>query len=120
MNFHEYQLAALRTARHMPTQTLDLVHAALGIQTEAGEYATEVKRLFAYNKPLTEEMVNHMAEELGDVLWYIAIAAEALGVPMNSLASRNISKLRLRYPETFSTELAEARADKAGLPATES
>ena len=120
MNFLEYQAAALRTARHMPDQTLDLVHAALGMQTETGEFATEVKRLFAYNKPLTEEMHAHMVEELGDALWYFAVAADALGVSMRAIAERNIRKLQLRYPDAYSDELAEARLDKGGKSAAES
>lgn len=120
MNFLEYQAEALRTARSMPTQTLDLVHASIGLQTETGEFATEVKRMFAYNKPLTDEMHDHMVEELGDALWYFAIAADALGVSMRAMAERNIAKLRLRYSEKYSDELAEARLDKGGKPAAES
>lgn len=120
MNFHEYQAAALRTCNQMPTQTLDLVHAQLGMCTEVGEFATEVKRLFAYNRPLTDEMRDHMVEELGDALWYFAVAADALGVSMRAMAEKNIAKLQLRYPEKYSDELAEARLDKGGASHQES
>lgn len=120
MNFDEYQVAALRTARPMGSQTLDLVHSQIGICTEAGEFATEVKRLFAYEKPITPEMIDHMAEELGDILWYIAIGAQALGIPLQAIAAHNILKLRQRYPDRFTRELAEARLDKQGAGPRES
>ena len=120
MNLYLYQTEALRTARVMATPTLNLLHAQIGLATETGEFATEVKRLFAYNKPLTDDMREHMAEELGDVLWYIAVAADALGITMAEMAQGNIAKLRLRYPLAYSDELAEARLDKGGVSPRES
>lgn len=120
MNFEEYQAAAIRTARSMRSQTLDLTHAQIGLCTEVGEFATEVKRLFAYDKPLTDEALDHMAEELGDILWYVALAAQALGTPMQAIAAHNILKLSKRYPEKFTPQLAEARLDKGGAGPRES
>lgn len=120
MNFLEYQANANRTAKqfnHLPT---DLVHAALGLATEAGEFTTEVKRAFIYDKPVSREMIDHMTEELGDVLWYIALAAEHLGVSMDRIARDNIAKLQQRFPDAYSNVAAEARADKGGLSAKES
>lgn len=120
MNFHDYQLAAFRTAKvfgHLPT---DLTHAALGIATEGGEFTTDVKRAAIYDKPISADVIEHMVEELGDLLWYIALAAEHLSVPLNTIAERNISKLRLRFPEKYTDQAAEQRADKGGLTARES
>jgi NTP pyrophosphatase (non-canonical NTP hydrolase) len=62
-------------------------------------------------------MAAHMAEELGDLLWYIALAAESLGISMADMARGNIDKLQQRYPEKYSNDAAEARADKGGLDA---
>lgn len=120
MNFLEYQAAALRTAKsfnHLPT---DLTHAALGLATEGGEFTTIVKRAAIYDRPLTAEDFNHMAEELGDTLWYIALACEHLGVTLNTVAERNIAKLAKRYPQSYSNESAESRADKGGIGPRES
>lgn len=119
MNFIEYQAAAFRTAPQQ-TQIEGLVHAGEGLFTEGGEYMGEVKRCHQYGKPLTEEMHAHMVEELGDVLWYVALACEHLGVSMNKVASMNIAKLQLRFPDKFSGAAAEARADKGGLGHRES
>jgi NTP pyrophosphatase (non-canonical NTP hydrolase) len=120
MNFLEYQAAANRTAAEAG-QEIDLLHAAVGLATEAGEYTSEVKRIVFYDKPISPEMVDHMAEELGDTLWYIALACRALGVSLERVAERNIAKLDARFPRgEFSPAEAEARADKGGLPHTES
>lgn len=117
MDFIDYQAAALRTA--LPESQVDgLVHASLGLITETGEFVSEVKRMAKYGKQITPEMHAHMCEEIGDVLWYVALAAEHLGVSMKSLAKQNIAKLQKRFPEKFSNEAAEARADKGGLPHT--
>lgn len=119
MNFHEYQAAALRTAPEQD-QIAGLVHAGEGLFTEGGEYMGEVKRCHQYSKPLTNEMHDHMVEEIGDVLWYAALACHHLGVSMERVAQKNIAKLQLRFPEKFSGEAAEARADKGGLGHRES
>ena len=110
----------MRTANVLATEELNLVHAALGLATECGEFTTEVKRAFAYAKPITDEMRAHMSEELGDVLWYIALAAHHLNIPMAQMAEANIAKLQKRFPNKFSSFDAEARADKQGLDARSS
>jgi NTP pyrophosphatase (non-canonical NTP hydrolase) len=121
MNFHEYQVAAMRTAKVAEDTILaGLIHASLGLATETGEYTTCVKRIARYGKPLDEAMHRHMLEELGDTLWYIALACETLGTSMRSVAAMNIEKLKLRFPETYSNDAAEGRADKGGLDARES
>lgn len=119
-SFHEYQAAALRTAKsfnHLPT---DLTHAALGIATEGGEFTTIVKRGAIYDRPFSAEDIDHMAEELGDLLWYVALACEHIGVTLSRVAARNIEKLALRYPQSYSDHAAEARADKGGVGPRES
>lgn len=120
MNFHEYEANAVRTAKMFDSLGANLTHAALGLATEAGEFTTEVKRIAIYSKPMTEEMRQHMAEEIGDVLWYCALAARHLGIPLNSMAVANIDKLKTRFPERYTDQAAEARADKGGLPASQS
>jgi len=121
MNFLQYQDAAMRTAKPEDEPLVDnLVHASLGISTEAGEFISEVKRIARYGKEMTPEIKAHMLEELGDVLWYVALGCTALSANMNEVASANIVKLLKRFPGKFSNELAEKRLDKGGLPHTES
>lgn len=80
MNFETYRPLALRTAKLFPTQGRNLAHAALGLITEIGEFASEVKRIVIYGKPLNEDMRLQMLEELGDACWYVPLALHAEGI----------------------------------------
>ena len=190
MDFKTYIPLALRTAiLHPSDMRRDLVHASLGMITEIGEFTTEVKRNFAYDKPIDDAMRKHMIEEIGDVQWYVPLAMAAFGIdelpfedvgadmdiqsaPLSDLClfistcatsvhasvlfgqdsdkelvatmlggmiyaidtriapllgiepgeirQQNIDKLRKRFPDKFTPQAAEERADKNGLPATES
>jgi hypothetical protein len=80
MDFNSYRPLALRTAKMFSDQHANLSHAALGLITEIGEFASEVKRISIYGKQMTEEMRLHMIEELGDASWYVPLALHAEGV----------------------------------------
>jgi NTP pyrophosphatase (non-canonical NTP hydrolase) len=80
-----------------------LTHAAEGFCTEAGEFMDGIKKFVYYGKPLDE--VN-LIEELGDILWYVAIAANALCIGIDDVMAVNIRKMRERYGEKFSEEAA--------------
>lgn len=79
-----------------------LIHGAIGLCTETGEIQDALKKHYFYGKPL--DRVN-LAEELGDVMWYIAILCDELGVSLESVMEKNIAKLKARYGEKF-TEAA--------------
>ena len=42
-----------------------------------------------------------MAKELGDVAWYLAISADAIGYDLETIMQMNINKLIARYPDGF-------------------
>lgn len=103
----EYQLLAERTEnkdfegikqRLSVTKTTRLIHAAQGLCTEAGEFTDTLKKHVFYGKELDD--IN-LAEELGDIMWYIAEACNALGIRLDLVMHRNIAKLKARYPEKF-------------------
>ena len=108
MDFQIYQLQALRTAKELPFEQ-NLMHTALGLAGEAGEYADAVKKHLVYGKELDHE---NAREELGDILWFVALACDALSTDMATVAQANIDKLRKRYPEKYSDQLAGDRLDK--------
>lgn len=97
MTLNEYQTAAMRTAKKQDKRS-ELLEAILGIVGEGGELADVYKKVRFQGH--TED-VEHAVKELGDVLWYIAEAATALGVSLQDVAERNIEKLRARYPDGF-------------------
>lgn len=86
-----------------------LLHAQLGIASEAGELADALKKYAIYGRLLDLSNIN---EELGDLLWYISLACDAIGLSMADVMNHNINKLRIRYPEKFTEEAAAKRADK--------
>lgn len=76
-----------------------LLHSILGILDEAGELAKALKKTIFYGKDL--DVVN-VAEELGDLLWYIALMANALDLSLEEIAEKNIAKLKVRFPDKYS------------------
>lgn len=194
----QYQALALRTEAPLPSVFARLEHAALGLISESGEIATQVKRIAIYGKTLDsldkdKTLRAHIVEESGDTMWYMAVAGDVIGkdvfrglmgdlkprhvtlssamlrlagvvgkfaryveydldsaaylhdgdhatitnylhdmaqalvdiaaivgVPIEEIAAENIVKLTVRFPNAFTAEAAEARADKGGLDARNS
>lgn len=115
MELSQYQEAALRTAPEGVTPYHDLLHGALGVATEAGELLDVIKKNHAYGRELDH---TNIREEIGDVLWYLALLARATGSSLDSIAEANVAKLRTRYPEKFTTHHAINRnlaAERATL-----
>ena len=108
MNFIEEckRTEAPATPLNADVQTNRLLHAAIGIATESGELLDALKKTMYYGKPL--DMVN-VAEEIGDILWYIAIGLDACGSNFEIEMDRVIRKLRVRFPDRFSEQHAEVR-----------
>lgn len=89
---------------------VDLLHAALGVTSEAGELATSVKKHWAYLAPLDRE---NILEELGDLMFYVAALAQVCDFSLEQVVAHNIDKLNKRYPSgSYSDQQALARADK--------
>lgn len=71
------------------------MHAALGLVTEAAEVADIFKKGIYYNKGIN---IQHLHEELGDVLWYVALMCDCYGWTFEELITATKLKLNLRYP----------------------
>jgi len=82
---------------------IDLQHAAMGMVTEAAEFTDMLKKHLFYGKPLDE--VN-LREEIGDLMWYAAMALRSLNSDFETVMARNIEKLKARYPQKFTEEAA--------------
>lgn len=94
---NEYQTEVMRTASGMDYSTAQpLMNAALGISGEGGEVADLDKE--------------HLAKELGDVLWYIALGAHSIGYDLETIMQMNVDKLRKRYPDGFDSSRSTHRA----------
>jgi len=80
-----------------------LLHGGMGISTEAGELLDALKKHIFYGKKL--DYVN-ISEELGDILYYISICMNVLGISFEEVMEKNIEKLKARYPEKFTEDKA--------------
>lgn len=108
LNAAEYQVAAMRTSNDKLTIRDHVLNGALGLFGEGGEVADLIKKAYMQGHPLDKA---HIAEELGDVCWYVAELATALGYSVEEIMGGNIDKLRRRYPEGFEAGRSINRED---------
>ena len=98
MGINEYQQAALVTENKETAQHLRIVNGVLGLVGESGECADMIKKHMFQGHELDKE---HLAKELGDICWYIAVAADAIGYDLETIMQMNVDKLKKRYPAGF-------------------
>lgn len=94
ITFREYSETAAKTAQYPEDQ--GIVYCAFGLSNEAGEALGKLKKLIRdhdnFEKALEENRLA-VADELGDVLWYLSQLAREIGVPLEEIALRNNLKL---------------------------
>ena len=97
MNFNSYQEKCAKFKKYPDKDDLQaLVYCVLALGGEAGELQNKVKKLMRGDKSLSAEVRQDLLNELGDVLWYVAMTAYELGCPLNMVADMNIKKLQSR------------------------
>ena len=101
MEINEYQELALTTMNRELGERDVLINSVMGLCGESGEVIDIVKKHISHGHVLNRD---RLIEELGDVAWYLAECAYAIGVPLEEILTRNIEKLKARYPEGFSKE----------------
>lgn len=110
MTINDYQQAALRTANREKLSDKELLtNGVLGLSGESGECADIVKKHLFQGHELDAEK---LANELGDVAWYLAITAKAIGMDLETVLQMNVDKLRKRYPDGFSAERSIHREEE--------
>lgn len=110
MTLDEYQQQAGRTDPYPPGSRDAMLNGALGLAGEAGEVVEAVKKHIFHGHALDRQA---LMRELGDVLWYVARLAAALGISLGDVAALNLDKLQRRYPNGFSHERSRARPENA-------
>ena len=104
-----YQLDVLKYAPDHNDYLLNVIYAALGMCGEAGE-ASELIKKYAYHGHAID--TEHLARELGDVLWYVSYIAHLFGYPLGKIMAMNQEKLAKRYPEgKFDAERSRNRKE---------
>lgn len=87
-----------------------LLQGLMGLCGESGESIDILKKHLYQGHELNRE---HLVNELGDVTWYLALSADALGYTLEDIFKKNIEKLNDRYPDGwFDAEKSVNRSSK--------
>ena len=101
MTGNEYQKLAMTTLNPALSKKDVLINGVMGLCGESGEAIDLVKKHLAQGHELNKEQ---LAKELGDIAWYLAETATAIGYPLEEILQMNIDKLKKRYPDGFAVE----------------
>ena len=108
MTINEYQKLAMTTLNPELSEKDVLINGVMGLCGESGEAIDIVKKWLAQGHELDREK---LAKELGDICWYLAETATALGYDLEDIMAANIEKLKKRYPEGFSSDRSVNRTE---------
>lgn len=106
MNFQEYQNQAKTTAIYLnkvkekypdlPEPVLKILgisYVANGLG-ESGEIQGKVKKLIRdCGGEISQDKIKEISGEIGDVLWYLSLLCEELGISLQDVAQENLDKL---------------------------
>ncbi len=97
MTFDEYQKQAVTTALPHPDPLMYKTIMAMGVSGEAGEVLEKWKKIVAYKEGVvSKEDLAGLGKELADVVWYVAVLAEALDLKFDDIMAENLAKLKDR------------------------
>ena len=106
MTINEYQKETLRTASGMNRAFSMELNGVMGLAGESGECVDLMKKHLFQGHTLDKA---HLAKELGDVAWYLAVTAHAIGYDLETILQMNVDKLRKRYPDGFDPDRSQHR-----------
>jgi NTP pyrophosphatase (non-canonical NTP hydrolase) len=120
MRLNEYQSAASKTHQKTAANVTEPVVPLLGLAGEAGELLSQYKK---YLRDADAHLVakDRIAEELGDLLWYLADTASVFGLTLEDIANANLAKINDRWGTPDSTResyLDEEFPENERLPRT--
>jgi NTP pyrophosphatase (non-canonical NTP hydrolase) len=109
MTINEYQKLAMTTLNPALSENEVLLNGVMGLCGESGEAIDLVKKWMMQGHPLDKA---HLRKELGDIAWYLAETATAIGCDLESILQENIDKLKARYPEGFDANRSRHRGSE--------
>ncbi len=78
-----------------------LLLGGLGLAGESGEVVDLVKKARFQGHTIDVEKVK---DELGDVMWYLALLCHTFGFSLEEIRQANVAKMHRRYPNGFEAE----------------
>ncbi len=98
MELNEYQTLAAKTDQRPGSSADALLIPLLGLAGEAGTLLSEYKKQLR-DGPGHVRFADHVSEELGDLLWYVANVADKTGLTLEQVATANLDKVAGRWLE---------------------
>ncbi len=93
MNFNKYQKLSKQTAFY-PKEIKPFLYLTLGLAGESGEVVEKIKHVIRDKKGIfNKKEKKEIANELGDILWYMTQLAAELDYSLEDIAKMNIEKL---------------------------
>lgn len=101
MDVEAYRRDVIRTLRTNLASRDRLLIGALGLSGETGEVVDSLKKMLFHDHPIDKQVI---CDELGDVLWYVVLLCDTLGLTLEEVMTFNVEKRAKRYPNGFSPE----------------
>src|ERR1700733_12826049 len=96
LTLDEYQKLALQTLQGAPGEEKSILIALLGLAGETGELLTLYKK-FLRDGAAYEPIRERLAEELGDVMWYVSSISSHFKLDLADIAHQKIRKTQSRW-----------------------
>jgi len=108
MNLKEYQKLCRTTAKKYEDKEKELANYGLGVVGEAGDIAGCVKKTLFHKN----DQVSGIRENIGDVMWYLAMICNYFEWNLEDVLGENIQKLKARYPKGFTEKDASRKGTR--------
>ena len=96
LTFRDYQKQAILTNRVPGDDISSIIVPLLGLAGEAGSLLSEYKKRMREGDRY-RIFTDQVAEEIGDILWYLANIAEKAGLDLQEIAEENLAKVADRF-----------------------
>ncbi|MFN0132740.1 MAG: nucleoside triphosphate pyrophosphohydrolase family protein [Phycisphaerales bacterium] len=97
LTFAEYERLASRTDVSPGRDLKGMMVPLLGLAGEVGSLLSEHKKHLREGNRYSV-FTDHVAEEIGDILWYLANIASKSGLSLSEIAAENLAKLEVSPP----------------------
>ena len=116
MDLRQYQKEAAKTDQVPGDSDKSVLVPLLGLAGEVGTLLSEYKK-FLRDGQAHLRFKEQVAEDLGDLLWYVANAVSKFGFDLEDIAKANLEKTQSRWPT--SENAGQYRLFDDGFPASE-
>ena len=92
-NIDSYQQESSATRQYKGQIKHAIIYPALGLAGEVGEFHDKLKKIFRDKSgQISDEDLQELKLELGDIAWYVVVCADVLGFKMSDVLDANLKK----------------------------